>query len=227
MDSSDNSRGWMAPIWLPLALHGQQRWRGSENTWDPEPYASARSAREGSTAVTILRICFLGAFIGGLVLAVFAMLHGVEHARRNRSRAPSAFFNLPVMAAFAVGFGAVGYPLASRTTLPVWGVLLIAIGGGALAISGMITLLARWALRGIRTAPGEVDEIQGQLAIVSREISPAGTGEISYDQMGKQVHLPARTLSDKPALVGTDVVIDRIENGVAFVEEWSAVEQRL
>ena len=77
------------------------------------------------------------------------------------------------------------------------------------------------------TAPGEVDEIQGQLAIVSREISPAGTGEISYDQMGKQVHVPARTLSDKPALVGTDVVIDRIENGVAFVEEWSAVEQRL
>lgn len=177
--------------------------------------------------MTILRICFLGAFIGGLVLAVFAMLHGVEHARRNRSRAPSAFFNLPAIAAFAVGFGAVGYPLASRTTLPAWGVLLIAIGSGALAISGMITLLARWALRGIRTAPGEVDEIQGQLAIVSREISPAGTGEISYDQMGKQVHLPARTLSDKPALVGTDVVIDRIENGVAFVEEWSVVEQRL
>ena len=177
--------------------------------------------------MTILRICFLGAFIGGLVLAVFAMLHGVEHARRNRSRAPSPFFNLPASAAFAVGFGAVGYPLASRTTLPMWGVLLIAIGGGALAISGMITLLARWALRGIRTPPGGVDEIQGQLAIVSREISPAGTGEISYDQLGKQVHIPARTLSDKPVLAGADVVIDRIENGVAFVEEWSAVEQRL
>jgi uncharacterized membrane protein YphA (DoxX/SURF4 family) len=177
--------------------------------------------------VTILRICFLGAFIGGLVLAVFAMLHGVEHARRNRSRAPSAFFNLPAIAAFAVGFGAVGYPLASRTTLPVWAVLLIAIGGGALTISGMITLLARWALRGIRTAPGEVEEIQGQLAIVSREISPAGTGEISYEQLGKQVHITARTLSDKRVPVGADVVIDRIENGVAFVEEWATVEQRL
>jgi uncharacterized membrane protein YphA (DoxX/SURF4 family) len=177
--------------------------------------------------VTILRICFLGAFIGGLVLAVFVMLHGVEHARRNRSRAPSAFFNLPAIAAFGVGFGAVGYPIASRTTLPVWGVLLIAIGGGVLAITGMITLLARWALRGIRTAPGEVDEIQGQLAIVSREISPVGTGEISYEQMGKQIYIPARTLSDKRVPVGADVVIDRIENGVAFVEEWATVEQRL
>jgi hypothetical protein len=26
---------------------------------------------------------------------------------------------------------------------------------------------------------------------------------------------------------GAEVVIDRIENGVAFVEEWSIVEQRL
>jgi uncharacterized membrane protein YphA (DoxX/SURF4 family) len=177
--------------------------------------------------VTILRVCFLGAFIGGLVLAVFAMLHGVEHARRNRSRAPSPYFNLPAIAAFAAGFGAVGYPLASRTRLPAWGVLLIAIGGGALAITGMVTLLARWALRGIGTASGEVDEIQGQLAIVSREISSIGMGEISYEQQGRQVQIPARALSEKPVPVGADVVIDRIENGVAFVEEWAAVEQRL
>lgn len=177
--------------------------------------------------MTILRICFLGAFIGGLVVAVFAMLHGVEHARRNRSRAPSPFFNLPVIAAFAVGFGAVGYLLASRSTLPAWGVLLIAIGGGALAISGMIALLARWALRGTRVAPGEGDEIQGQLAIVSREIAGAGIGEISYELSGKHVSMPARALSEKLVLVGADVVIDRIENGVAFVEEWAVVEQRL
>jgi len=27
--------------------------------------------------------------------------------------------------------------------------------------------------------------------------------------------------------IGADVVIDKIENGVAFVEEWATVEQRL
>jgi membrane protein implicated in regulation of membrane protease activity len=177
--------------------------------------------------VTILRVCFLASFIGGLVLAVFTMLHGVEHARRNRSRAPSPFFNLPAIAAFAVGFGAAGYPLASRTRLPAWAVLLIAIGSGALAISGMITLLARWALRGTRIAPGEENDIQGQLAIVSREISPGGTGEISYEQKGRRIEIFARALGDNPMPVGADVVIDRIEDGVAFVEEWAAVEQRL
>jgi hypothetical protein len=120
--------------------------------------------------VTILRIVFLASFIGGLLLAVFAMLHGVEHARTNRSKAPSAFFNLPAIAAFAVGFGAAGYPLVSRTRLPSWAILLIAIGSGALAISGMITLLARWALRDTGRFSAQSDEIQGQLAVVTEEI---------------------------------------------------------
>lgn len=180
--------------------------------------------------MTIFRVVFLVAFIGGLVLAVFAMLHGVEHTRRrrNRSRAPSPFFNLPAVAAFAVGFGAVGYPLASRTALPPWGILLIAIGGGALAITGMVTLLAQWALRGRSVSPGlEEHEIQGQLAVVTRDITPAGDGEISYEYLGRREVVPARSLGVNTVRSGADVVIDRIENGVAFVEEWAVVELRL
>lgn len=180
--------------------------------------------------MSILRILFLASFIGGLVLAVFAMLHGVEYARRrrNRSQRPSAFFNLPAVAAFAVGFGAVGYPLASRTTLPAWGIVLIAIAGGALAITGMITLLAQWALRGL-SAPfsAEEYEIQGQLAVVTRELTPAREGEISYDRLGKRELVPARSLGTTVIAIGSEVVIDRIEDGVAFVEEWTVVEQRL
>ncbi len=177
--------------------------------------------------MTVLRIVFLGSFIGGLVLAVFAMLHGVEHARRNRSRAPSPFFNLPVIAAFAVGFGATGYPLASRTRLAPWAIFMIAIGGGALAITGMITLLARWALRDAGSPSTQSDEIQGQLAVVSQEIPAGGAGEIAYEHMGRQLRIPARALSERSMSAGAEVVIDRIENGTAFVEEWSVVEQRL
>ena len=177
--------------------------------------------------MTILRIVFLGSFIGGLVLAVFAMLHGVEHARRNRSKAPSPFFNLPAIAAFAVGLGAAGYPLVSRTRLPSWAILLIAIGSGGLAISGMITLLARWALRDTGHPSAQSDEIQGQLAVVSQEIASGGAGEITYEHLGRQLRIPARALSERPMSAGAEVVIDRIENGTAFVEEWSVVEQRL
>jgi hypothetical protein len=105
---------------------------------------------------------------------------------------------------------------------------LIAIAGGALAITGMITLLAQWALRGL-AAPfsAEEYEIQGQLAVVTREITPAGEGEISYDRLGKRELVPARSLGTKKLATGSEVVIDRIEDGVAFVEEWAVVEQRL
>jgi hypothetical protein len=178
--------------------------------------------------VNILLIVFLAAFIGGLILAVLAMLHGVEHTRRNRSRAPSPFFNLPAVAAFAIGFGAAGYPLASRTRLPVWAIVLIAVATGALAISGMITLLAQWALRGVSTpSAGDEHEIQGELAVVTRDITPAVPGEISYQQSGKELRVRAQALSAKPLAAGVEVVIDRIENGIAFVEEWSVVERRI
>ena len=174
----------------------------------------------------ILLVVFLVTFIGGLVLAVLAMLHGVEHTRRNRSRAPSPFFNLPALAAFAIGFGAAGYPLASRTRLPAWAILLIAIATGALAISGMITLLAQWALRGDSTGSAG-DEIQGELAVVTRDITPGAPGEISYQRSGRELRVRAQALTAKPLAAGVEVVIDRIENGIAFVEEWSVVEQRI
>jgi hypothetical protein len=176
--------------------------------------------------MSTLSITFISVFIAGLVLAVLAMLLGVEHLRRNRARAPSPFFNLPAIAAFAIGFGAVGYPLATRSGLPVWAILLIAIISGGLAISGMITLLAKWALRGVSASPME-EEIQGQLAVVTRDISPESPGEISYEQLGRTVKVPARALTGSFISGGADVVIDRIEDGVAFVEEWAVVEQRL
>ena len=162
------------------------------------------------------------------MLAVFAMLNGVGFARRNRSQAPSAFFNLPAVAAFAIGFGAAGYPLATRTRLPAWGIVLIAVGAGALAISGMITLLAQWAFRGVSAATAsDEEEIQGQLAVVTRDITASTPGEISYSSLGREMKVPARGLGTKALAIGADVVIDRIEDGVAFVEEWAVVEQRL
>jgi len=175
-----------------------------------------------------LRVAFLIAFTGGLVLAVFAMLHGVEYLRRNRSRAPSPFFNFPAVAAFAVGLGAVGYVLSSRTSLRAWSVVLLALVGGGIATTGMIALLARWALRkGAIQGIDESETIQGQLAVVTREIVPGGTGSITYEHLGARLQSPARAISNQRLEKGSEVVIDRLENGVAFVEEWAVVEQRL
>ena len=156
------------------------------------------------------------------------MLHGVEFLRRNRSRAPSPFFNFPAVAAFAVGSGSVGYVLSSRTNLRAWAVVVLALIGGVLATSGMIALLARWALRkGAPAGHDELETIQGQLAMVTQEIPAGGTGTISYEYLGAKLQSPARAMGDQMVEQGCDVVIDRIEDGVAFIEEWAVVEQRL
>jgi hypothetical protein len=179
--------------------------------------------------VTGFHVLFLAGFIGGLVLAVFAMLHGVEYTRRNRSRAPSPFFNLPAIAAFAVAFGAVGYSLSTRTTMSIWGTVIIAVAGGCLATSAMILLLTRWALRagGGLSEQDDAEEIQGHFAVVSEEIGISGTGEISYYYHGRTVRTHARSVTMKALPVGSEVVIDRIQDGIALVEEWASVEERL
>jgi hypothetical protein len=92
----------------------------------------------------------------------------------------------------------------------------------------MITLLARWALRGLSAPlPAEDQEIQGQFAVVTRDITPVREGEISYEYLGRRELVPARSLGTTVVPSGSEVVIDRIENGVAFVEEWAVVERRL
>jgi membrane protein implicated in regulation of membrane protease activity len=176
-----------------------------------------------------LRVLFLVAFIGGLVLAVFAMLHGLEHLRPRRKRAPSPFLNLSNVAAFAVGFGATGYPLATRTQLPTWGLVLLGLAGGGVAVSGMTILLAQWALRGgtSLSPEAEAEEVQGLFAQVTTDIPAVGRGRITYDRLGKRLECDAQCLSNGPLPRGTEVVIDRIDDGVAYVEEWSVVEQRL
>lgn len=177
--------------------------------------------------MTPLSIIFLVAFIASLVLAVIAMLHGVEYTRPKSTRAPSPFFNLPSYAAFGFGFGVVGYLVATRTRLAAWAVVLIAAVVGALAVSGMVTLLATWALRGAAASMGDDHEIQGQLAVVTRDIHSNNSGEITYQAFGKQIKVPALAISAKRLPAGAEVVIDRIENGVAMVEEWAVVEQRI
>ena len=175
-----------------------------------------------------MKYFYLIAFLAGLTLAVHSMLHGAERWRRKRSPRPSPILNPPTVAALLASFGACGYLLATRTALG-WGVTLViaAVTGGA-ALTGMIFLMAKWALkdRGNLPSPEEA-EIHGQVAVVSRIITPLDAGEISYYAWDAQHVLPAQSLDGSTIPEGTEVVIETLEDGVAKVELWSVVEQRL
>jgi len=176
----------------------------------------------------IQKIAFLTTFIGGLALAVHSMLHGVEQWRRKRSDRPSAVFNPPTVATLAVGIGATGYLLTSRTQLGMLAVLVISFVVGGAALTGMIVLMAKWALRNQgQSATSPDEEINGQVATVVRTITADAPGEIEYFAWNKHHVLPAASIDSSIVPEGTEVVIDSVENGIARVELWSVVELRL
>ena len=178
----------------------------------------------------------------GLVLGVFAMLYGTERRRQpvspvlplertsehDPSAEPRPVFNLASVAAFVLGFGATGYALATRAEWPiaVQVVVAAAVGGALLGLQSL--LIARWAIPSARAE--HVDErflLQGTLGRITAEIPAQGTGAMHYVLDGREATLPARAMDGGAVARGDEVVIDRIEDGVAFVERWSDVEQRL
>jgi membrane protein implicated in regulation of membrane protease activity len=183
---------------------------------------------------------FLIAFIVGLILGVRAMLYGVERGGDDAFRlapdelrhahagaAPQVRWAEPLLAAFLTGFGVAGY-VALRRALGTGAAVAVAMGTGV--------ALAFVTSRLVRKAQAFVPEhdpddpryvLQGHVARVTASIADGGQGEIAYTVEGGSHVARARTIDGAPADAGTEVVIERIEDGVAWVEPWSEVEQRL
>jgi hypothetical protein len=174
----------------------------------------------------IPKIFFLTAFAAGLGLAVYSMLHGVERSRGLAPRRPSPLFNMPAASVFAIVLGAVGYLLVTRSGVHTVAIFVIAIAGASAATAATTVLLARWAL----PYSGNRDEdeaIQGVLARVTRSITLSTPGEIAFQSHGVSHILAAESVQGSEIPQDAEVVIDTIRGGVAQVELWSTVEQRL
>ena len=171
---------------------------------------------------------YLGAFIVGLLIAVSIMLFGIE--RRSATAAPSSQStirsSLPLVSAFAVGFGVGGYSLAR----------VMSVGGAmvsALLIGVAVGLITRWlvAKSASMTVEHDIDDeryvLQGHIARVTKAIQADVEGEVEYEMGNRRHVLRARSFDAAILCAGTDVVIERIEGEVAYVEAWIEVEKRL
>jgi hypothetical protein len=192
-----------------------------------------------------MSILFLICLFAGLILAVGAMFFGVERRRPAPQIPPrvvalvdavteaagqqiSARYQLPVLAAFAWFFGMVGYLLTRYAGLGVLLRLVIAAGAGGIAAVGVVLLIAKWAIPRAREEVVDVRYLlQGHIARVRRPIGTNEAGEIEYEVDGVRRTLPARSVDDSEVESNTEVVIERIENGRAYVEPWVHVEKRL
>jgi membrane protein implicated in regulation of membrane protease activity len=181
---------------------------------------------------------YLSVFLIGLVLGVYAMIRGVERVESGHGpeldamgrpiAAPRVSLAAPRLGAFATVFGITAYALLRSTAFGVPLQIAIAIVAALLGTMVATRAVARWA----RQAAQEdvADErylLQGHPAQVIAAIAPNASGKISYVVGARQFVVSAESLDGTPVAVGTEVVIDRLENGVAFVEPWVQVEQRL
>ena len=172
---------------------------------------------------------FLASFVLGLLLGVRIMLYGVEKgtARSQESGVPYLKW-LPLLMVFSLVFGVVGYGVAHWSSVSASMAALWALVASVLAAGVGGRLVGRWSTI---VPEHDVDDpryvLQGHPAQVVQSISATSAGEILFEVESEQRRLPARALDDVAVGVGTEVVIERIENGVAYVEPWVQVEQRL
>lgn len=178
----------------------------------------------------MLLYLFLASLAAGLLIGVHAMLFGVERASA-RLRSPtdiSARISLPTIGGFLALFGLIGWILSRATSLSPWLRLAVALVSGGFGVAFVLLLIARWAVPAARREV--LDErylLQGHLARVTDSISADDAGAIVYDVDGTPHSVPARSLDAVSLPAGSEVVIERVEDGVAWVEGWERVEQRL
>lgn len=172
---------------------------------------------------------YLTAFIGGLLLTVAVMIFGVERPREHHPAGERSFRLSPApIGAFAVIFGLAGYVLTRHQVVNAWTAMILAAVFGLMA--GLFTMhLVRnwWSVTPEHEIEDERYVLQGHLARVTKAITVDVDGEVAFE-VGQEHHiLRARNFESGPLSAGTDVVIERIEGEIAYVEAWQEVEKRL
>lgn len=176
--------------------------------------------------MTVVRVIAAVLLIGGIALGVIVTFFGVERRRGVEIRRPHPAINLPAVATAMTAWGAVAYLLVRAGAGMLWTIVAGSVAA-AVAWVGMGALLAMWALRAPLEDPHEIaEEIQGHVAVVTSGIGKE-PGTITYHLHGKTRVVPALSLDGQPVPEGTDVVIERLDGNLAYVEPWSLVEKRL
>lgn len=182
---------------------------------------------------------FAGVFLLGVATAVYVIVRGVERSPR-RAAVPmtDAFgretgtgilsLRAPILAAGLMAAGLVGYLLERFGSLATWHAALWGVASAAVAGLLAARFVRQWATRAAtEDAPDPRYSLQGHIAHVIAPATGHGLAQIEYTANGVRVIAAARSLDETPLDPGTEVVIDRLEDGVVYVEAWVQVEQRL
>jgi hypothetical protein len=131
-----------------------------------------------------------------------------------------SWLNPPAMFAFLAWFGGMGFLLTQYYR--VWYLLALGIAmaaglTGAAIISWFLlkVLLPREAI-----LHDSDYELVGVIARLNSSIREGGTGEIIFSQGGVRRCAGARVADGRPLEKGREVVIERVDRGIAYVAPW-------
>lgn len=146
--------------------------------------------------------------------------HGGTHdAQGSRANGVSPL-NLGTLAAFLAWFGGTGYLTTRFYRLWFVATLAMAMAGGLVGGYLVYLFLSKVLMRSREHLdPADYDMV-GVLGRVSGTIRAGGIGEILFSQEGSRRAAPARSESGGPIPNGTEVVVTRYEDGIAYVRRW-------
>lgn len=166
-------------------------------------------------------------FLGGLLLSVRVMVAGVERGVAAGQSIVRARWAMLAGATTLAGFtGSVLVRLGQSL-----GITWMAVGLAAVAGMWSAAFLVRRAAA-MPVSDHEFDpryELQGVPATVVAPIPADGEGMVRLPAGLAQgdTSIRARSLDGAAIASGIEVGVERVEDGVAFVESWAAIEARL
>lgn len=129
-------------------------------------------------------------------------------------------FNFGTISAFLAWFGGTGYLITRFYRLWFVSTLGVALAAGALGGWLVYLFLTKVLMRSREELdPADYDMV-GVFATVCGAIHTGGLGEILFTQQGVRRASPARSEDDHAVPNGTEVVVIRYEDGIAYVRRW-------
>jgi membrane protein implicated in regulation of membrane protease activity len=131
-----------------------------------------------------------------------------------------SWFNASTAMAFLAWFGGVGYILTKHSHF----VALTSLGFATLAglFAGFIVF--RFMARIVKATEAQLLDwdyrMEGSVGVISSPIRENGVGEVIFEQNSVRKSLAARSSEGARLEKGTEVVIERYDNGIAYVKKW-------
>ncbi len=167
-----------------------------------------------------LHLPFHGAHhVGGLTGAGHAHGAGLKSASM-KSSGHLSWLDFSTILAFLAWFGGVGFILTKHSHFVAMVILGFALLAGLFAGTIVFQFMARLA----KATSGQMLDwdfrVEGTLGTVSMAIRENGIGEVLFEQNGARKSAGARSEDGTSLPSGTEVVIARYEEGIAYVKRW-------